>query len=151
MVCTAHRLQCITPHFPKHKFPMYANTTNHICSSDAPEINCIGHPLNKEHLPSSRCSLHCPVLLIHYKKLLPKCPYCFLQLWKSCSISGESPVCLLASTVARGLSGYGDITPHANSCSDRRGAAAHGLGQQVKGLPRTCIVVMYSHADIWWM
>ena len=24
MVCMPHRLQCITPHFPKHKFPIQA-------------------------------------------------------------------------------------------------------------------------------
>ena len=27
MVCTAHRLQCKTPHFPKHKFPIHATRT----------------------------------------------------------------------------------------------------------------------------
>ena len=28
MVCTAHRLQCKTPHFPKHKFPTHATQIN---------------------------------------------------------------------------------------------------------------------------
>ena len=37
MVCTAHRLQCKTPHFPKHKFPVHAMFTE---CSNAPEINC---------------------------------------------------------------------------------------------------------------
>ena len=31
MVCTAHRLQCKTPHFPKHEFPIH----NTDCSSAA--------------------------------------------------------------------------------------------------------------------
>ena len=32
MVCTAHRLQCITPHFPKHIFPIHAtrNVQTHL-------------------------------------------------------------------------------------------------------------------------
>ena len=33
-VCMAHKLQCKTPHFPKHKFPV------HECSN-TPDINCI--------------------------------------------------------------------------------------------------------------
>ena len=36
MICTAHRLQCKTQHFPKHKFPVHA--TRNV--QNAPEINC---------------------------------------------------------------------------------------------------------------
>ena len=38
MVCMAHRLQCKTPHFPKHKFCRYAtqNVQTHLKSTVIP-------------------------------------------------------------------------------------------------------------------
>ena len=35
MICTTHRLQCKTPHFPKHKFPAHAtrNVQTHLKST----------------------------------------------------------------------------------------------------------------------
>ena len=30
MVCTAHRLQCLTSHFTKHKFPVVINVQTHL-------------------------------------------------------------------------------------------------------------------------
>ena len=51
MVCTAHRLQCMTLHFPRHKFPLHAA-----------EINCI-----KATLLSPKCTLLAtPVQLISF-------------------------------------------------------------------------------------
>ena len=45
MVCTAHGLQCKTPHFPKHKFP-------HTRTSDAPDIKTF-------FFHSTGCAVHC--------------------------------------------------------------------------------------------
>ena len=54
MVCTAHRLQCNTPHFPRHEFPIHATQK---CSKTA-AINCI------ECTSQSVCMCVCIIIFV---------------------------------------------------------------------------------------